>query len=164
MIGMMDLWTEIREEYVSTGTPYRILCEKHGVNLRTMARRAKKEEWQRLREERVNLLTKVSQQRAAKNAVRNAERDMDRMVSATAKLMAKAEQLLELEEPLSPRDLRSLSATLLDVRTLLGLRDEDDKEEQKVRIEKMRAEIDAMHEDKGKEGQIEIVWTNNPWD
>lgn len=160
----MDLWTEIREEYVSTGTPYRILCEKHGVNLRTMARKAKKEEWQRLREERVNLLTKVSQQRAQKNAVRNAERDMDRMISATAKLMAKAEQLLELEEPLSPRDLRSLSATLLDVRTLLGLRDEDDKTEQQVRIEKMRAEIDAMHEDKGKEGQIEIVWTNNPWD
>ena len=157
-------WTKIRNEYVAQGTPYRELCEKYEVNLRTMARRAKKEEWQRLREECVNNVAKKCQQKAVKTAVQKATRDVDRMFAATDKLLKKAEQLLEIEDALAPRDLRSLSSTLLDVRTLLGIRDEADREEQKTRIEKMRAEIAALQEDKTEQNRIEVVWVSNPWD
>ena len=157
-------WAKIRAEYISKGTPYRKLCEKYDVNERTLCRRAKKEEWQRLRTENVSKLNEKCQQRAEKVIIQNAARDADRMFAATDKLMRKAEQLLELEDPLSPRDLRSLSSTLLDVRTLLGIRDETDREEQKVRIEKMRAEIAAMNDEKQTENKIEVVWIDNPWD
>ncbi len=158
-------WAKIKTEYIAQGTPYRDLCAKYDVNLRTMARRAKKEEWQRLREEVVNNVNKACQQRAEKNAIQKATRDVDRFYAATDKLMRKAEQLLELEDPLSPRDLRSLSSTLLDVRMLLGIRDDIDREEQQTRISKMRAEIAALQEEKSSaENRIEVVWVSNPWD
>ena len=157
-------WTKIKAEYVAQGTPYRKLAEKHGVSLRTLARRAKDESWQQLREDRVNKLATRWQQRSEKTALQNADREMDRMEAATAKLMRKVEQLLEIEDALAPRDLRSLSSTLLDVRTLLGIRDEADREEQQTRIEKMRAEIAALQEDKTEQNRIEVVWVSNPWD
>ncbi len=163
MIAMAD-WTKIKNEYIAQGTPYRKLCEKYGVNERTLCRRAKKEEWQRLRTECVSKVNEKCQQRTIKNEVQKMTRDVDRMFAATDKLLKKAEQLLEIEDALAPRDLRSLSSTLLDVRTLLGIRDEADREEQKTRIEKMRAEIAAMQEDKTEQNRIEVVWVSNPWD
>ena len=157
-------WAKIKTEYIAQGTSYRDLCEKYDVNLRTLCRRAKKEEWQQLRAEVVTNVNKKCQQRAEKNAIQKVTRDVDRFYAATDKLMKKAEQLLELEDPLSPRDLRSLSSTLLDVRTLLGIRDETDREEQKMRISKMKAEIAALQEEKQTENKVEVIWVNNPWD
>ena len=79
-------------------------------------------------------------------------------------MLRKAEQLLDLDEPLSPRDLRSLSSTLLDVRALLGIRDDQDREEQNARIAKLKAEIESLKEDKSVDNRIEVVWVSNPWD
>ena len=163
MIDMPD-WAKIKTEYIAQGTPYRELCVKYDVNLRTMARRAKKEEWQRLREEVVNNVNKACQRRAEKNAIQKVTRDVDRFYAASDKLMRKAEQLLDLDEPLSPRDLRSLSSTLLDVRALLGIRDDQDREEQNARIAKLKAEIESLKEDKSVDNRIEVVWVSNPWD
>ena len=179
-------WAKIKAEYVAQGTPYRELCQKYGVNLKTLARRAKKECWVELRETRDNAVRKAAieaeQARVHKKAENDhreynrclqkciqrteekAVREVDRMFAATDKLLKKAEQLLEIEDALAPRDLRSLSSTLLDVRTLLGIRDEADREEQKTRIEKMRAEIAALQEDKTEQNRIEVVWVSNPWD
>lgn len=160
---MTDLeWQKIRTEYVSKGTSYRDLCAKYGVNLRTMARRAKKENWQQLREECVNSVNRQCQQRAVKNAVQNMTRDVDRFFAATEKLMRKAEQLLELEEPLSPRDLKALSGTLQDVKIMLNIRDDTDREEQKLRIEKMRAELESIKTDEAR--KVEVVFETPVWE
>ena len=161
-------WAKIKAEYVATGISYQKLCEKYGVPERTLCRRAKKEGWVELRgkrgskvAEKVAVAVEMAVQR---KAVSEATGTVDRMFAATDKLMKKAEQLLELEDPLSPRDLRSLSSTLLDVRTLLGIRDETDREEQKMRISKMKAEIAALQEEKQTENKVEVIWVNNPWD
>ena len=160
---MTDLeWQKIRTEYVSKGTSYRDLCAKYGVNLRTMARRAKKENWQQLREECVNSVNRQCQQRAVKNAVQNMTRDVDRFFAATEKLMRKAEQLLDLEEPLSPRDLKALSGTLQDVKIMLNIRDDTDREEQKLRIEKMRAELESIKTDEAR--KVEVVFETPVWE
>ena len=159
-----DVWAKVKAEYIAEGTSYRNLCEKYGVNLRTLARRAKKEEWQQRREERVNIVHKKCQQRAEEKAALNSAKNVDRMFAATEKLLRKTEQLLEIEDALAPRDLRSLASTLLDAQALMGIRDPKDREEQQARIEKMRAEIAAMNEEQTHQNRVEVVWVSNPWD
>ncbi len=151
-------WAKIKNEYVSKGTPYRELAKKHGVILKTLARHAKNEEWVRLREEFVNRLSTESLHKTQAQAIAEASR----IQLATEKLLKKAEQLLELEEALAPRDLKALSATLLDARTLLGIKDDLDRQEQQARIDKARAELDAAKDTEG--STIEVVWVKPPWE
>ena len=162
-------WAKIKAEYVATGTSYQKLADKHGVPMRTLCRHAKKENWVELRGARGSEIAKkvavAVEMAVQRKAASEATDAVDRMFAATDKLMRKAEQLLELEDPLSPRDLRSLSSTLLDVRTLLGIRDDIDREEQQARISKMKAEVAALQEEKSSaENRIEVVWVSNPWD
>lgn len=151
-------WAKIKNEYVSKGTPYRELAKKHGVILKTLARHAKNEEWVRLREEFVNRLSTESLHKTQAQAIAEASR----IQLATEKLLKKAEQLLELEEALAPRDLKALSATLLDARTLLGIKDDLDRQEQQARIDKARAELDAAKDTES--STIEVVWVKPPWE
>ena len=151
-------WAKIKNEYVSKGTPYRELTKKYGVNLKTLARHAKSEEWVRLREEYVNKLSTESLRKTQSQAIVQATR----IQTATEKLLKKAEQLLELEDALAPRDLKALSATLLDARTLLGIKDDLDRQEQQARIDKARAELEAAKDNA--DGTIEIVWVKPPWE
>jgi hypothetical protein len=47
-----------------------------------------------------------------------------RLYALAGKVMDKAEELLNLSEPLAPRDLKSLSSTLMDLRELVGVEDD----------------------------------------
>ena len=58
------------------------------------------------------------------------------------KLLEKVNELLSLEEALAPRDLKSLSSTLLDLRDIL-----------------------TVHKEVGEEENgITVTFVNNPWD
>ena len=153
-------WATIRAEYIARGTPYRELAEKYGVHLRSVARHAKLENWAEARKKSVNSVVKRSQQKAESVAVSH----VDRFFVDAEKLLKKTEQLLNLEDPLSPRDLKALSGTLSEVKLLLGIRDPKDREEQQARIDKMTAEVKAMKESSTAENKIEVVWVNNAWD
>lgn len=153
-------WARIKTEYIAKGTPYRKLCQQFGVNERTLCRHAKEENWAALRRESVSKVQKQCQQNAESAVIRQASR----LTLASEKLLKKAEQLLDLEEPLSPRDLKALSATLLDARTLLGVKDEDDHREQRLRIDKMHMEVEAMKAAKAEGNKLEVVWVANEWD
>ena len=154
-------WEKIRIEYLTKGTSYRKLAEKHGVSLRRLADVAKKEEWVKQREKSVNKFASKAQRKAEEKKLQQ----VDRLLAASEKLLQKAEQVLELEEPLPPRDLKAMSATLLDARALLDIHDEFEIEERKLRIEKMKAEIAAaekMVSDTTK--RMEVVWVKPPWE
>lgn len=58
----------------------------------------------------------------------------DRMMASVDKLQQKIDQLLELDEVLPPRDLKSLSSTLLDVKMLFGFKDEEDSDNSSDKI------------------------------
>lgn len=153
-------WTKIRTEYLSKGTPYRELAEKYNVNLKTLARQAKREQWVQMRTDHVHTVSTRARQEAEDAEVEQ----LKKIFVSTEKLLAKANQLLDLDDPLSPRDLKALSGTLLDAKALLGIRDKRDRDEQQARIEKMRAEVKAMKDNTASENKIEVVWVNNAWD
>lgn len=50
------------------------------------------------------------------------------------KVMQKADQLLELDDALAPRDLKSLSGMLLDIRNLLNIQSPREAAEQELRL------------------------------
>ena len=50
------------------------------------------------------------------------------------KVLKKADALLELDDALAPRDLKSLSSMLLDVRTLLNILSPREAAEQEMRL------------------------------
>lgn len=56
-------WLTIRNDYINGGGSYRKLSEKYGVSLRTIAKHAKDEEWQRLKEENLNSIAIAVQQK-----------------------------------------------------------------------------------------------------
>ena len=65
-------------------------------------------------------------------------------------VMNKADDLLSLDEPLAPRDLKSLSSMLLDVRQLLGILSPREAAEQEIRLIMLRKQAQAderKHED-----------------
>ena len=65
-------------------------------------------------------------------------------------LLGKADDLLSLDEPLAPRDLKSLSSMLLDVRQLLGILSPREAAEQEIRLIMLRKQAQAdekKHED-----------------
>ncbi len=154
-------WEKIKLEYIMKGTSYRKLAEKHGVSLRRLAEVAKKEEWVKQREKSVIKVSTKAQRKAEEKKAALA----DRLLSASEKLLMKAEQVLDLEEPLPPRDLKAMSGMLIETRTLLGLHDEFEVQERALRIRKIEAEIAAAEKMvSAVENRMVVEWVKPPWE
>ena len=134
-------WQKIKTEYITNpDTSYRELSQKYGVHYTNIAKRAKKEDWQQLRKQQANATqTKI---------IQAVER---RKVDRAAKIMDVSDQLLKKIEELvgeldvteaSPKDIRSLSAAIKDIKEIQMIRSEADIREQEARIEKLRRETD----------------------
>ena len=65
------------------------------------------------------------------------------------KILAKADQLLDLDDALAPRDLKSLTSMLMDARVLMGALSPAEAEEQRLRIAGLRkqSEDGSGHDD-----------------
>ena len=114
-------WNQIRREYVTTGASYRDLAKKYGVSVGMIAKKSKSEKWIEKREQYVYKVDTKVEQKAQDIKIDQTAR----LYEATNKLLDKVFQLLDLEDALAPRDLKSLSSTLTDIKLL---RAKDDTE------------------------------------
>ena len=133
-------WTTIKNEYISSEISMRKLAAKHNVDLKSIATHSKQEGWVAQRDEyrnRVQAKTLQNLEEAASN--------FQAEVSGSArKLLDKVNEVLALDEALAPRDLKSLSSTLLDLRDILSVGGDSDAEDKK--------------------NTVIVRWENNPWD
>ena len=84
-------WKKIKAEYISTDTSYRKLAEKYAVPFKTLAQRAKKENWVELRNRNTDrVITKMIASEAQKQIKR-----YERILSVTDRLLDKIEQSIE---------------------------------------------------------------------
>lgn len=113
-------WSKIRMEYVLKRTPYRELARKYGVSFKTLGRKAAAEGWVQMSSTHGDVVATEARQKALDAGVEYAKR----LYALAGKVMDKAEELLNLSEPLAPRDLKSLSSTLMDLRELVGVEDD----------------------------------------
>ena len=146
MIGTMD---DLRDDYLR-GMSSRALSLKYDVPKTTIQRWAKKFEWaphnrapkRETKEDRAS-----GPQDGPENGPEDGP-DFHTLRRYAKKLLGKADQLLELDEALAPRDLKSISGMLLDVRNLLGTMSPLEEEEQRLRLAALRKQTEEKEQEK----------------
>ena len=148
-------WQSIKTEYITTDTSYRKLAQKHGVNVTNIAKKASTEGWVEQRKQYANktqskTLEKISQQEASRAA---------KIYSVADKLLLKIEAMVESEGPLDTKGIRALTAAVMDLKEIHGVRHEMDRQEQEARIANLRRQAD-----KGEDAvsELEVVFAAGP--
>lgn len=132
-------WNKIKTEYITNpDTSYRELSQKYGVHYTNIAKRAKKEDWQQQRKQQANATQTKMIQAVERRKVDRAAKLMD----VSDLLLQKIESLVEELDVMdaSPKDIRSLSAAIKDIKEIQMIRSDADIREQEARIEKLRRE------------------------
>ena len=131
-------WQDIKTEYITTKTSFRKLADKHGLNKDTIWKKAKEEGWDDLRRQHIdNIQTKILDA--------DTEQKVDRAVrlmTVADKLLAKVEEWVEMGEPISANSIKNLSDAIKNIKEVQMIRTEEDVEEQKARIAKLRKEAE----------------------
>ena len=132
-------WQNIKTEYITNpDTSYRELSQKYGVHYTNIAKRAKKEDWQQQRKQQANATQTKMIQAVERRKVDRAAKLMDVSDLLLQKIAALVEELDVLDA--SPKDIRSLSAAIKDIKEIQMIRSDADIREQEARIEKLRRE------------------------
>lgn len=116
----------IHLDYISTDLSLRVLAKKHNISTSTLQTWKNSGHWD---VERKAMLA-AAKERAAENFATAKAQALDGMVSrqektmeAADRLLTKVYQLLDLDDALAPRDLKSISSTLLDIKMLTDVPD-----------------------------------------
>lgn len=149
-------WQAIKTEYITTQTSYRKLAQKYGIHYKVISDRGKDEKWVELRSQHrdktlTKTLDKISQQEANRAA---------RIYSVADKLLNKIEAMADRPEPLTEKGLRALTASVKDLRDVLGVKSDLDKQEQKARIAHLQRQ--AEKDNDNSTGVVEVVFAAGP--
>lgn len=133
----MTDWSKIKSEYIRGGISYRNLAKKHGVSLSSLTRRSCKEKWADLREQKENIAsTKIVESEAIKDA-----RRVDKMQTVADMLLDKINKIVDDGSMIKElRDIKTITASLKDLKEIKGYKTELEIQEQMARIEKLRRE------------------------
>ena len=140
-------WNAIKTEYITTSISYRGLAEKYGVQLRTIAERAKREKW-------VDARTQHNNRIVSKSVKKAEEKVIDYKSTLYALAYKVANQLNDMTDKhtieelvaigLKPKDITGAIKELGDA---LHLKSASDLKEQEARIAKLRKEAEKNDED-----------------
>ena len=131
-------WQKIETEYITTDTSYRKLADKYGIDQATISRKAKKEDWVSKRKHHIS-------ETQAKILTADTEEKVDRAVrlmTVADKLLEKVAQWVEMGDPISANSIKNLSDAIKNIKEVQMIRTEEDVEEQKARIAKLRKEAE----------------------
>lgn len=137
-------WQAIKTEYITTDTSYRKLAQKYGIDSAVIGRRAKNEEWVKLRQQHIDKTqTKTLNAISRKQADRAAN-----LIAVSDLLLGKVKSLLEMDSELliDPQSMKHISGVLKDLKEIQMIRSEADLREQEARIEKLRREAEPEKE------------------
>ena len=134
-------WKAIKTEYITTDTSYRKLAQKYGMDSAVIGRRAKIEEWVKLRQQHID-----KTQTKTLNAISNKQADRAaKLVGVSDLLLDKVKELIETNEELlgDTSIMRDISVVLKNLKDIQMIRSDADMREQEARIEKLRKEAAA---------------------
>lgn len=147
----MTDWKAIETEYITTNTSYRKLAQKYGVNVTTIAKTASAEGWVDRRKQyatktQAKTLEKISQQEANRAA---------KIGTVADKLLRQIEAMVDREEPLDEKAIRTLTAAVKDLKEIQEVRSSLDRQEQEARIANLRKQAEK---EKDAVDSIEVVF------
>lgn len=148
-------WQAIKTEYITTQTSYRKLAQKYGVSHVQIGNVGKQENWVELRRQHLDktlakTVEKISQQEANRAA---------RIHSVADKLLNKIDATVESGRPLDTKGIRALTAAVKDLKEILCVRSDLDKQEQEARIANLRKQAEK---DEDTTDVIEVVFAAGP--
>lgn len=149
-------WNIIREEYISDeSSSYRKLAQKYDISLTAVYNRAKAECWQEQRKQlKDKTITKSIEKISAKKAVQAAK--YSNMVDKMTKKLTAA---INAVDPKDTTAVRRLTASLCDLKELLGIKSDADSREQEARIANLRRQADKEDDTAS---EIEVVFRAGP--
>lgn len=134
-------WQKIKTEYITTDTSYRELSQKYGVHYTNIAKKAKKEDWQQLRQQQANTTQTRMIQAVEQGKVDRAKKLLDVSDLLLQKVRQRIEALDALE--MGSQEFRHLSATIKDLKEIQMIRSDADMREQEARIANLRKQAEA---------------------
>lgn len=139
-------WQAIKTEYITTDTSYRELSQKFGVHYTNIAKRAKKENWQQMRQQQANTTQTKMVQAVERKKVDRAAKILDVSDLLLQKVKERIEALDALD--MGSKELRQLSAAVKDLKEIQMIRSEADIREQEARIAKLQKEAERDKNEK----------------
>jgi hypothetical protein len=133
--SVSEVWKKMKKEYISGGVTYKDLHEKYGVPESTLRKVGAREHWSDLR----NFAYARTEQKVVEAvSARNARLDdaVDLALNAVFDLFSSGAGL-------RATDIKEVTVALKNLRDLKGLKNEADAEEQRARIEALRARAAA---------------------
>ena len=156
----MPDWSKIKTEYVTNvDTSYRELSQKYGVHYTNIAKKAKKENWQHLRQQQTNTTQTKMIQAVERRKVDRATKLLDASDRLLQKVMERVEALDALE--MSSQEFRHLSATIKDIKEIQMIRSDADMREQEARIRNLQKQAET--EDTSRDVTITIEGGDPSW-
>lgn len=131
-------WQKIKMEYITTDITLRKLAEKHGVSESMIFKKCSREQWEAARKQQVS---KVEEKILQKDANRKASRAA-RLSDAADLLLSKIESGLANAPIVTPTAAKNYSDALKNIKEIHMIRTEEDIEEQKARIAKLKREAE----------------------
>ena len=151
-------WPEIKSEYITNPkTSFRKLADKYGLHKDTIWKKAKEEGWDDLRRQHIDSVQTKILDVASEQKVDRALR----LITVADKLLEKVEQWVEMDEPISATSIKNLSDAIKNIKEVQMIRTDEDIEEQKARIAKLRKEAEKEDQESKEikvtmEGGIEV--------
>ena len=133
-------WQKIKTEYITTDTSYRELSQKYGVHYTNIAKRAKKEDWQQLRQQQTNTTQTKMIQAVERRKVDRVAKLLDVSDLLLQKVRGRVEALDVLET--GSQEFRHLSATIKDLKEIQMIHSEADIREQEARIKNLQRQAE----------------------
>lgn len=146
-------WIKIEKEYVTTEASLRQLAAKYGVGMSSMNRHSRERGWVAKRKAHENVIAdKVGARLASAEADEQSDRAL-RVMQVSDKLLDLCEKMCDMES-IAPRDLRSLTAALMDIKEIQMIKSALDIREQQARIKNLEKAASPEAEDTGETGVI----------
>lgn len=168
-------WNEIRKEYIQGGITYRELATKYGVPLKTLATKAKAEDWVGLKQQASDKAATETVKAVAREAAKVNKRiyhiagdlldvlersvgELDAViVTKRSKLKTKVSEVSterrEVDEsrrgPIDRAGLRQAADTLRTLKEILDVRSDLDAREQEARIANLQRQVEKDSETVG---------------
>ena len=137
---MKPNWKGIRFEYVTTGQSYRDLCDKYGISLATLSRRAKREGWPEMRKLNDDKVTAKALEAYNEKEI---QKRLD-LIEAADVLLERVGLVFTLNPELDVKDIRGLAAALKDIKDVKNTEADIREQEAKIRNLEKQASEDAQ--------------------
>lgn len=137
-------WNGIKTEYITTDIGYRELSDKFGVSFNTLQKKAKREDWPGLRRQiKEKTTTEVATAVVTAAVTANVDRAL-RIQTVAEKLLDKIELTVDnIDGRRSSKAVKDISDALKNVQDIMGIKSEYDRQEQELRLAKLKRETEA---------------------